>query len=73
MATYEITVTVDEGQDKILKSEAVTRNTTPVALLEYLGASITSQIDAWIQGKINQKIGTLSPADVLARLEYFDA
>jgi len=72
MAQYEITITVDEGQDKILKAEATARNKTPVELLEYLSVSITAQINAWIQGQINAKLGTITPADALARLSYFD-
>ncbi len=73
MATYQITVTIDEGQDKILKSEAIVREKTPEQLLTALSGSITDQIDSWINGQITAKIGSLTPADVLARLEYFDA
>ena len=73
MAQYQITITIDEGQDKILKSEAVKREKTPEQLLGALSSSVTDQIDSWINGQIQNKIGSLTPADVLARLEYFDA
>ena len=73
MAEYKITITVDEGQEKILKSEAIKREKTPEQLLEALSDSVTAQIDSWINGQIQNKLGALSPADALARLEYFDA
>ena len=72
MAEYKITITIDEGQDKILKSEALARGKTEEELLGALSSSITDQIDSWVNGQITAKMNDLTPAEVLSRLEYFD-
>lgn len=72
MAIYKINITVDEGQDKILKAKATLLNKSPEDILSGLSSSIIDQMNQWISDKVTAKINTLTPAESLSRLEYFD-
>lgn len=72
MAQYTITITIDEGQDKVLRAKAAELEKAPETVLTDLSSSIIDQIDQWIRDRITEKLGALTPADSLARLEYFD-
>ena len=72
MATYQVEITLNEGQDKVLKKAAKDQERPIQEVLNDLGASVVGQIDQWIRDRVRTKMDKLSPADQLARLSYFD-
>ncbi len=72
MAIYKIDVTLDEGQDRMLKKVAVAQAKSAQEVIQAMTAPIVAQIDQWIGDRIQIKLTALTKADILARLEYFD-
>ncbi len=73
MAKYKVDIEFDEGQDKHLKKRAANElKEVEDILLEQIEEKVKGQIDQWIRDEVTAKLHNLSPADALARLEYFD-